>query len=502
MPSDGRAILAAYMAVDAVASREPGGHATSPPWLAFLERWLLSGRVRAVVRKGRQAGGSEVFGHRLPVTIALFGTHAIAPGTRARVLFVSQRQKEADDKLFGVAHLLDLLHQRYSRSGDTIELADRPIVFQSFPCSEMAVRGPTCVYALEDELAIWRNADGANPAHRIDQAILPSGVTQENFRIAAVSSPIGTEDFHAELFKRGETASQCIAEGPSWYWNPAITLARTHELQPDEVAWRREFAAMPQGSLSSAWDPEAIEYAFEPRTRASSVGSPVVALDPAGSGQDSYAICGIAWTLPLIDPDDRFAAEPVLDAAGRPTGAVIVHRDRPLANYTTPVAVFTAWNFQTIASGFRQHLSIDEIADRIAALARSIGAPRAVTDRSEAFSLVSLLERRRLKAEVYSFGGLNGVRVVSRFRQLLNVRSVYIEAGEAVKQQFLAFEERIGQNGITYHQGRDASGGHFDDVSAVLVGVQADLAGHLMGGPERSGGTGLSVLRRGRFVEA
>ena len=483
MPSDGAQVWAGYRELDAVLAREPGGHATSPAWMEFLERWLLGGKVRAVVRKGRQGGGSEVLGHRLPVAVVLFGRYVTPPGTRMRVVFASQRQLEAADKLHGVEHVLKALHVPHSRSGDTIELRDRPVVFQSFPCSESAVRGPSAVYALEDELAIWRDGGGVNPAHRVDAAILPSGVTQENFRIASISSPIGSEDFHAVLFERGETAHQCVGWGPSWYWNPSISEARTHELQPDEIAWRREFAALPQGALSAAFDPDAVRFAFEPRVRDTIVGSPVVALDPAGRGQDTYAICGVGWAMPMVDPDAGYEQEPLYHPDGSLSSAVLIHRDRRV-HVEPPKPLLCAWNFRSIDAAFRRHLEIDEIADTIAELAREIGAPRAVTDQSEAFSLVSLLGRRGLPTSVYSFGGKNGARVISRFRQLLNARAVFIEAGASVMQQFLQFEERVTANGISFQQrGRDASGGHLDDVSAVLVGVRADLEGHLSESP-------------------
>ncbi|HEY6461675.1 MAG TPA: hypothetical protein VIY73_16015 [Polyangiaceae bacterium] len=483
MPSDGPKVWAGYRELDALLAREPVGHATSPAWMAYLERWLLGGRVRAVLRKGRQGGGSEVFGHRLPVAIAIFGDHVIPPGTRARILFVSQRQAEANDKLRGVEHVLNVLRVRHARSGDEVALLDRPIVFQSYPCSESAVRGPTCLYALEDELAVWRNADGVNPAHRIDAAILPSGATQPNFRIAAVSSPIGFEDFHAELFARGETANQCVAEGPSWHWNPVITEQRTHELQPDEVAWRREFAAIPQGALQAAFDPDAVNAACEPRTLESIDGTPVVALDPAGRGSDDFAICAVGWCFQQQDPDAGYVKEPVLYADGTPSSAFIVHRDRPRAPVEPLPTLLTAWDFRSIPAAFRHGMTVESIVGGIVALGRDVGASRAVTDQSEAFSLGSLLQSRGLPVEVYNNGGANGARCVSRLRGLLNARRVYIDGGERVRRQLLAFEEKVGANGISYQQSRDPHGGHYDDLSAILLGVRADLEGTLRFGP-------------------
>lgn len=487
MPTDGPQVWAGYRELDAVLAREPGGHATSPAWMAFLERWLLGGKVRAVVRKGRQGGGSEVLGHRLPVAIALFGDYVVPPGQRSRVLFVSQRQLEANDKLLGVQHVLDALRVRHTRSGDEVALVNKPVVFQSFPCVEAAMRGPSGIYALEDELPVWRNADGVNPAHRIDAAILPIGATQPNFRLGSIGSPIGTKDFHAELFARGETSHQCIAEGPSWFWNPAITEERTHELQPDEVAWRREFAAIPQGALQAAFDPDAVHEAFLPRDVASFEGTPLVCLDPAGRGSDTFAICAAGWCAQPVNPNAGFDVEPVMYADGTMSRAIIVHRDRPRRPVEAPPPLFTAWGFQSIPAEFRAGMSIEKIADSIVHLAREVGAPLAVTDQTEAFSICSLLDRRGLKSEVFNNGGQNAAKCVSRLRMLLNMRRVFIEGDDYVRSQFLEYEERVTASGIDYDQGRDARNAHFDDVAAVMVGVRGDIEGLMRGSPARRG---------------
>ena len=486
MASDGATILRGYKHVDKLLAAEPGGHATSPAWMAFLERWLLSGKTRAVASKGRQGGASEVMGGRLAVAIALFGEHRAPPGTRLRILFISTRQKEADEKLYATAHVLGVLGEPHKRTGDSIELLAKPIVFQSYPCREDAVRGGTCIYVLEDEMASWRSDEtSANPAHRIDAAILPSGITQPNFRIASVSSPMGAEDFHAQLFDRGETENQCVAHGPSWYWNPAISEAATRAIQPDERAWKREFAAIRQGSSLSAFDPEAIATAFEVPAL-DTLGMPVIPMDAAGRGSDSFVWAIGGWARAKATLADRFL---VLDVPGEPDLVELVRdaNGAPARNpaWTAPLPFLYVTRFKCLDGSYRSGITAGDIAKLIAQDAQSVGARLVVCDNYESFGFESLLAQFGLRLNAYAWGGQSKPRAVERLRRMLNDKAIKFARCEPLRRELLAFEERIGANGITYGAGKDPTGGHFDHLSAVLTLVMADAAGDLYASPTR-----------------
>jgi hypothetical protein len=76
------------------------------------------------------------------------------------------------------------------------------------------------------------------------------------------SSPWGTDDYHAELFDQGDTDHQLTSFAPTWIANPTITEERTHELEPDEKIWSREYAAIPGATVSQALDREDATHCF------------------------------------------------------------------------------------------------------------------------------------------------------------------------------------------------------------------------------------------------
>jgi hypothetical protein len=138
--------------------------------------------------------------------------------------------------------------------GDAIEVPRRPVIVQSFPSSSAIARGPSSWMWWEDEMPVWTDDTGANPARERDGAIVPTGAMHDNFRIYSVGSPLGDDDYHAKLVDLGDTPQQRVFSGPSWHWNPTLTEERCRDLQPDPVLFAREFAAEPQAGSRVALD--------------------------------------------------------------------------------------------------------------------------------------------------------------------------------------------------------------------------------------------------------
>ncbi len=491
MPTDGKRLLAAYRAVDATLAKLPGGYPTSPAWMSALTEFWLSGKRRMVVRKGRQGGGSTTLA-RVAVATALGGEHSIPPGTRGEIGFVSIKLREANERLYNIESILRALDVPHRRSDDTIELTDRPIIFRSSPCTSRE-RGQTRVTLVEDELASWRNEEsGRNPAKDVDAAAVPSLITQANARIYSLSSPIGHDDFHAELMARGTTDAQAVFSGPSWAWNPAITEQATRDLQPDERVWRREFAAIPQGSSLGAFDPDAIEQAFRDLPDCYITGAPIVAIDPAGRGSDTFAALTAGWHLPRVDEEDRWMRDDIL----LPDGTLFAKggqiRQDADGHYilneawqpAEPLLCF--WNYETFEAKYRSVHTADEICARLGAIGRTVGAVRCVSDSFDAFSLESLLAQNGLRLMPFPWTATLKTQAVARLRRLLNEGRIWFADHDLMKRELLAYEERVTANGISYG-GTAPGGGHFDLLSCVLTTAMAEISGALIGAPERKG---------------
>lgn len=230
----------------------------SPWWRKVLTRFLRSSCRRLVLRVGRRGGKSSTLS-RLAVAMALFGDWTVPPGDVALVAFLSTDRTEAAARLRTIAALLDALGAKYTRRADEIELHDRPVLFRVVTASVRAAVGFTCILAICDELARWRDAEQlSNPAKEILASLTPTLATVKGARLVCSSSPWTTSDHHAELFEQGETAFQQVAQAASWEANPTISEAETRALEPDPRVHLREYAAVPVASVTAVATAEEI----------------------------------------------------------------------------------------------------------------------------------------------------------------------------------------------------------------------------------------------------
>lgn len=288
-------ILARFEEVDArlVAAGFPP---TSPWWLATIGRWYNRRVRRLIARVGRRGGKSSSLS-RLAVVEALYGHHKVPPGDTGVVAIVSTTLAEASDRLTTICAILDALAVPYRPWGDGvrgIRLVGRRVGFRVFAASIAGVSGFTGIFLLLDEVAKWKDKEtGANPAGEVIRSITPTVATQPNARQVLSSSPFGMLDAHFDAFELGDTDAQVTAQAASWEANPTLTEAATHELEPDEGAWLREYKAVPQAEvessllsevlIDSATRPHPLTVAYEEGRRY------VAAMDPATRTN--------AWTL-------------------------------------------------------------------------------------------------------------------------------------------------------------------------------------------------------------
>jgi|CZKU01.1.fsa_nt_gi hypothetical protein len=488
MPNDGARLLAGFRTLDAALARMPGDHPTSAPWMATLERFWLSGKRRLVVRKGRQGGGSTTMA-RVAVATALFGTHRIPPGTHLQFPFVSVTMKEARERLHNIETILDVLGEPYARREDSIELQRRPIVFAVYSCSARTARGGTHGAIWEDEAAAWWSDEtSANPAAEVDAALVPGLVTQPNARIYTISSPMGLDDFHAELMARGETDHQCLAEGPSWHWNPTITEEASHDLQPDERRWRREFLAIPQAGLLSAFDPELVIESLQPLPYAyEEVSSRIYVIDAASGGADEFTGAEAAWVQQAFREEELYVWKPALHNSGplmgTPNGKKCIERDEfgglMLNNATRkqkpPVlCIRDMWGMRG------DSYTHDSIWDLIANRCHARGITIVTGDQRDRHPSVSAAARRGLEYREIVWTSDRKLQGMSLARRLMADGCLSLLPGappaeqEPLRRQMNEFKEKIVNGSISYGA---RSGKHDDRVAILQSACHASLEG-------------------------
>jgi hypothetical protein len=249
------------------------------------------------------------------------------------------------------------------------------------------------------------------------------------------SSPWGEDDYHAQLFDQGETAHQQVSFAPSWVANPTLTEAATHELEPDERVWSREYAAVPGATVSQALDGEDVKAAFEPLNNLPAVGLCHCAIDASSLRGD-----GFCWLI----------------AGESPIGLLIA-------------------NVKGIEGEQLRRHSMASIVEAIAADCGSYGAKHVFGDQREAASLESLFCQQSLGFTSFAWSEPSKDEAFQLLRRLLRERKLHIEDHATLKKEMLAIKAHLLPSGRTKY----ATNG-LDFVSALVTLIHAILAGDVL----------------------
>lgn len=255
--------------------RTVGGAPLSPFWSEWVRSW--GQRRREVVRVGRRGGKSTMI-CRLATTEALWSPAVVPAGDVGVVAIVSVDRREAGERIATIGKMLDALgiHDERKRVGDSpikrksyadsieLDLGERgERAIRVYTATVAGVSGFTSIAAFCDEVAKWRDRETqANPAREVLASLRPTLATQREAVIMMSSSPWAEDDAHAEAFARGDGPGQRVSYAPTWIANPTVSEEQTHEDEPDEMEWSREYLAVPMRNVASAWfDPDAIRAA-------------------------------------------------------------------------------------------------------------------------------------------------------------------------------------------------------------------------------------------------
>lgn len=420
-----------------------GMPALSRWWRETLTRFLLSGRRRLVLRVGRRGGKSSSL-CRLAVVLALWGGHVIPPGDIGVVAFVSVRADEAARRLRTITKILDVLGVRHRpmKDGEGIELFDRPIGWQTFPATIGGVSGATCIVAISDEVAKWRDDEaGVNPASEVLSSLRAMLASQPLAVEVLSSSPVSVLDAHYDAFEEGETDEQCVAHAPTWVAHPAITEADTRLLERDPRKWRREYAAEPVAAVSAAFDADAVDRAFVPR--ALLVPRRRVLVIDASSGRKdawTWGVCG--WNR--SDDGRGYLSFDVVDG---------------------------------YAGSFWKQTPASEVVDALAELCASLDISSVHGDQREAFALSSMFAAKGLTFVQHDWTAPRKAAAVEVLRRWFADGLISLPEHAQLRRELHSFEERITSSGVIRYAARGS--GHDDFVALLLTAAMAELSGEL-----------------------
>jgi hypothetical protein len=385
---------------------------------------------------------------RVAVAWALYGPWQVPPGDLAVFAFVSVSLIEASARLRTIESILTALSVPFRRTGDGIELTgERRVLFRCFACTTTSVVGFTAIGIVADEVCAWRSADdAANPASEVLSYLSPTMATQPWAFAALISSPRSTDDLHYELFEKGDTDDQQVAEAPTWIANPTLTEAETHALEPDLRVWSREYAAIPQASVLGAFDADAVERAFQPRPQLATAQrhGRVLVIDASSGRKDTWAGAIAGWSV----------------------------GDRPY---------LVVDQIDGIEGRFWQQLSGDAVVERFATLAKNVGVHQVHADQRESLMLSAAFQRHGLKFVEHPWTATNKPAAVATLRRWLAEGTLVLPEHRKMRAELLRFEERsTPAGGFTF----GARGSGHDDYVALLITLAlAESARQLSGSP-------------------
>jgi len=223
----------------------------------YFANWVMRERLlsprkqrRACVWRVGRRGGKSTTICRVAVFECVFGDHDVPPGDTGVYAIISAERPQAKERVVTIKAICDVIGVDGKPMAESFEFSKMNRAIRCFTASITSVVSFTCIGAMCDEMAIWRDEkEGTNPAADIIRSLKPTTATMRNAVIHYVSAPWSTLDEHHKMFELGQTAAQLAFYAPTWVANDNfISEEETHLLEPDAPSWARAYKAVPLAS--------------------------------------------------------------------------------------------------------------------------------------------------------------------------------------------------------------------------------------------------------------
>lgn len=422
-----------------------GFPATSVWWKAEITRFLHAlarGARRWVIRAGRRAGKSTTL-CRLAVAWAWFGTWHVPTGDTAMVPFISISKDESAGRLRTIAAIAKALGLEHEQRGEEIELiGERHVFFKTFAATTSAVVGFTSIAVFGDEVARWEARDtAANPAREVLGSLTPTLATQAHGFAVLCSSPWSVDDYHAELFALGDNEHQATSFAPTWVANPTISEERTHELEPDQRTWQREYGAEPGATVTAALDAEDVAACFG-RSFFPERSNSFCSIDASSLRGDAFT-----WMAGNASRDGVLGVRSV-----------------------------GGWEGAELRS-----VSMETVVCDVAGVAKRFGTSRVFGDQREEAALSALFVQQSIHLKTFAWSEPSKDTAMQLLRRLMRERRVMLVEHETLRRELVTMKARLMPSGrIRY----ETNG--LDYASALVTLAHAMVEGDFVLGGDGS----------------
>lgn len=222
-----------------------GWHGMSPWWAARLSELYGAQPHIAIGRVGRRGGKSSSW-CEVGVAECTAGTWDIPHGDVGVYPIMSADKLQAADRVRNCVAICEALKIAHDATASRIRFPEHQTEIRVVTASVKGAVSATSIGGLLDEVAIWHDDTGANPASQIIDMLTPSIATQPGAFLALLSSPWTTRDPHAVEFDRKGEGRFSFA-GATWEANPSpeTTRDRCRMLSRTEAEFMRQYAARP-----------------------------------------------------------------------------------------------------------------------------------------------------------------------------------------------------------------------------------------------------------------
>ncbi len=479
------------------------GHHPLTPWWREQLRAFYQGGARTLVARVGRGGTKSTTTVKVALGEVLFGAWQVPPGEVHWWAHVAENVTEAASRLRLFTSYCDALGIKYDATTDTAILRNSPLGYRVLPARIGGVSGFRCVGFTADEAAKWKAGDStANPAREVVASLKAMTVTHAAAKSLVVSSPFGTDDYHAELVTAGTSATTMVCCAATWVANPMVTEQQTRDLEPDPRIWSREYEAIPSTSAGATLDPEQVRACFRPRPDGLVLGQAVVVLDPAGAGGDSFAFGAFSWGwrvkagAPTMwwmrDSDGRLYEKPAphdreppwqtYDTGGRPTWRKSRPEVEDLEQDPTALVMLEVDSVTGVSGAD----GVKHVFDRIGAMGSRHGARSAFGDQRDALACYAECSRRGLKYDSIPWTNEGKRGAVDVLRDWLRRGVLILPENDRLRREMIALETKITPSGYEVTAARRR--GHDDHAALVLTAAMAETAGLLPMSPHRPKG--------------
>lgn len=234
-----------------------GFHPAGKWWTATLGK-IFSHRPRlVVVRAGRRAGKS-VHSSRGALHDTITRDWRIDPGDIGIIAIVSARRWQAEDRVKTLRKYVEALGYEIVKPDnnarfDFVIPGKGTFSVRALSATGGDVVSGTFVAVICDEVARWIDDRGFNPATEVIASIKPSLASTGGI-MWLISSPMGTQDAHAKEFNQGDSEHRLVFHAETWVANSELfTEEDCRALEPDDLIFRREYAAQPLAADGGLW---------------------------------------------------------------------------------------------------------------------------------------------------------------------------------------------------------------------------------------------------------